>query len=80
MISFSQTNFDFEGYFLLLKRGRVLEALSREINSGCPDEVLYADDLALVKESLDFERETGSLERSSGVKRVKNECCGQNND
>ena len=30
----------------------VLEALSREIRSGCPEELLYADDLALVSETL----------------------------
>ena len=30
----------------------VLVAISREINSECPEELLYADDLALVKESL----------------------------
>ena len=36
----------------------VLEALCREVRSGCPEELLYADDLALVSESL----ETGKLE------------------
>ena len=30
----------------------VLEALSREIRSGCPEELLYADDLAFVSETL----------------------------
>ena len=30
----------------------VLEALSREIRSGCSEELLYADDLALVSETL----------------------------
>ena len=31
----------------------VLEALSRDFRTGCPKELLYADDLALVSESLD---------------------------
>ena len=31
----------------------VLEALSREIRSGCPEELLYADDLAFVSETLE---------------------------
>ena len=30
----------------------VLEALSREIRSGCPVEMLYTDDLTLVIETL----------------------------
>ena len=30
----------------------VLEVLSREIKLGCPEELLYADDFALVSESL----------------------------
>lgn len=29
----------------------VLEVLSREIRSGCPEKLLYADDLALVRET-----------------------------
>ena len=29
----------------------VLEALSREVRSGCEEELLYADDLALVRET-----------------------------
>ena len=33
----------------------VLEALCREVRSGCPEELLYADDLALVSESLETE-------------------------
>ena len=31
----------------------VLEALSREFRTGCPWELLYADDLAIIAESLD---------------------------
>ena len=31
----------------------VLEALSREMRSGCPEELLYADDLALVSETIE---------------------------
>ena len=31
----------------------VLEALSREMRLGCPEELLYADDLALVSETLE---------------------------
>ena len=31
----------------------VLEAQSREIRSGCPEELFYADDLALVHETLE---------------------------
>ena len=31
----------------------VLEPLSREIRSRCPEELLYADDLALVSELLE---------------------------
>ena len=30
----------------------VLEALSREFRSSCPEELLYADDLALISETL----------------------------
>ena len=29
----------------------VLEVVSREIRSGCPEKLLYADDLALVRET-----------------------------
>ena len=32
----------------------VLEALSREMRSGCPEELLYADDLALVSETVEL--------------------------
>ena len=31
----------------------VLEALSREMRSGCPKELLYADDLAIVSETIE---------------------------
>ena len=31
----------------------VLEALSRDIRTGCPEELLYADDLALVSDSVE---------------------------
>ena len=31
----------------------VMEALSREFRVGCPWELLYADDLVIVSESLD---------------------------
>ena len=32
----------------------VLEALSREFRTGCPWELLYADDLVLIVETLDL--------------------------
>ena len=49
----------------------MLAALSREIRSGCSEELSYADDLALVNQTLSPERETRSLQRSNGVKRFE---------
>ena len=43
----------------------VLEARSREIRLGCPEELLYADDLVLVKETLE-----GMKERLEAWKRA----------
>ena len=43
----------------------LLEALSREIKSGCPEELLYADDLGLVTETLEGLK--GRLERLKGA-------------
>ena len=47
----------------------VLEALSRKIKAGCLEELLYADDFALISE-----REKGSLKRRIGVKSVESKC------
>ena len=50
----------------------VLDAISREISSGCPQELFYADDLALVPETIEglkgrLETWKGTLE-SEGLK------------
>ena len=42
--------------------------LSREIKSGCPEELHCADDVALVSETLEGLKETESLERGIGVR------------
>ena len=41
------------------------EALSREIRSGCPEELIYADDLVLVSET--FEGLKGKQEIGKGA-------------
>ena len=52
----------------------VLEALTREIRLGLPQELLYADDLGLVSITLEcLKRETKSLDRSVRFKRVERE-------
>ena len=43
----------------------VPEALSREIRSGCPEELIYADDLVLVSET--FEGLKGKQEIGKGA-------------
>ena len=43
----------------------VLEALSREITSGCSEELLYADHLALISETIEGLK--GKLEAWKGV-------------
>ena len=43
----------------------VLEAVSREIRSGCPEELFYADHLVLISET--FEGLKGKLEAWKGV-------------
>ena len=52
----------------------MLEALSREIRSGYPEELLYTYDLAVVIKTLESMKETGSLERRIGVKSVDSKC------
>ena len=48
-----------------------MEALSRGIRSVWTVDLVYADDLILVSESLEgFKRETRNLERSIGVEKV----------
>ena len=52
----------------------VLEALTRQIRLGLPQELLYADDLGLVSITLECRnRETKSLDRSVRFKRVERE-------
>ena len=49
----------------------LLEALPRGIRSVWTVDLVYADDLILVSESLEgFKRETRNLERSIGVEKV----------
>ena len=49
----------------------LLEALSKGIRSVWTVDLVYADDLILVSESLEgFKRETRNLERSIGVEKV----------
>ena len=48
----------------------VLEALSREIRSGCQDELLFADDLVLVSEILEG-LEKGAWKRALESKGLK---------
>ena len=49
----------------------VLEALSMEFRTGCPWELLYADDLLLIAESL--EELTGTLKSTVSGKRAWNQ-------
>lgn len=51
----------------------VLQAPSKEIRSRYPEELIYADDLVLLRHSLDGwpERENRGLERSNGINRVE---------
>ena len=53
----------------------VLEALSREIRPGCPEELLYTDRLALVSETIEgLKGKIGSMERSTEAKRIESKC------
>ena len=51
-------------------------ALSRQIRTRWPEELLYADDLALISEIFDDlkGRLLRSLERRTGIKRVDSKC------
>lgn len=50
----------------------MLQKLSRKLRSGCPEELLLGDCLALVSESLEgLNEKLLSLEGSAGVKRAK---------
>jgi hypothetical protein len=53
----------------------VMEVLVREVREGLPWEVLYADDLVLVAESMEgLERESNRVEELHGGEVFQNEC------
>lgn len=52
-----------------------MEILSKDITSGCPKELFYPNDLALVLgNTSEPERETKSMARCIEIKRVVRKC------
>ena len=51
----------------------VMEVVTRKVREGLPWELLYADDLILVAQSIEELREGSTVEGLHGVKRPKNE-------